>query len=182
MELQKRNKSPHALSAGKQKKLFESGPPFPTRQLPIYAEQLENSPATRVYKNKKFQAWLTPWCPPPFGAWDALAVAKASSVSFGPLCRRFASACTTPLGWGARVRASADSFHGLARNRTGKQNSGAASFRAGYKGRPSCPSPTCLPNTPAQLVYRAGKKPKFLALPALNFITSGRTQPLGEGG
>ena len=137
MELQKRIKSHMLYPLEIKKELFESGPPFPTRQLPIYAEQLENSPATRVYKNKKFQACLTPWCPLPFGAWDALAVAKASSVSFGPLCKRFASACTTPLGWGARVRASADSFHGLARNRTGKQNSGAASCRAGYK-----PSPT----------------------------------------
>ena len=47
------------------KELFESGPPFPTRQLPICAEQLKNSPATRIYKKEKFQAWLTPWCPPP---------------------------------------------------------------------------------------------------------------------
>ena len=164
------------------KELFESGPPSPTRQLPICAEQLENSPATRIYKKEKFQAWLTPWCPPPFGAWDALAVAKASSVSFGPLCRCFASACTPPFRVGCRVRASADSFHGLARNRTGKQNSGAASFRAGYKGRPSCPSPTCLPNTPAQLAYRAGKKPKLPAPPAPHFVASRWTQPLDEGG
>ena len=135
MELQKRIKSPHALSAGKQKELFESGPPFPTRQLPIYAEQLENSPAARIYKNKKFQAWLTPWCSPPFGAWDALAVAKASFVGFGPFGRCFASACTPPFRVRCRVRASADSFHGLARNCTGKQNSGAASCRAGYKSR-----------------------------------------------
>ena len=69
------------------KELFESGPPFPTRQLPIYAKQLENSPATRIYKKEKFQAWLTPWCSPPFGAWDALAVAKAPFVGFGPFGR-----------------------------------------------------------------------------------------------
>ena len=84
--------SGHVLSTGKQKELFESGPPFPTRQLPIYAEQLKNSPATRIYKKEKFQAWLTPWCPPPFGAWNALAVAKASFVGFGPFVRHFASA------------------------------------------------------------------------------------------
>ena len=71
------------------KELFESGPPSPTRQLPICAEQLENSPATRIYKKEKFQAWLTPWCPPPFGAWDALAVAKASIVGLGPFGRHF---------------------------------------------------------------------------------------------
>ena len=71
------------------KELFESGPPSPTRQLPIRAEQLKNSPATRVYKKEKFRAWLTPWCPPPFGAWDALAVAKASFVGLGPFGRHF---------------------------------------------------------------------------------------------
>ena len=40
--------------------------PSPTRQLSIRAEQLKNSPATRIYKKEKFQTWLTPWCPPPF--------------------------------------------------------------------------------------------------------------------
>ena len=110
-------------------------PPSLVGNFPFMQEQLENSPATRMYKNKKFQAWLTPWCSPPFGAWDALAVAKASFVSVGPFGRCFASACTAPFRVGCRVRASADSFHGLARNCTGKQNSGAASCRAGYKSR-----------------------------------------------
>ena len=105
----KAHQVPHALSAGKQKELFESGPPFPTRQLPIYAEQLKNSPPARMYKNKKFQAWLIPWCSPPFGAWDALAVAKASFVGFGPFGRYFASACTHLFRVGYRVRVSADS-------------------------------------------------------------------------
>ena len=83
------------------KELSESGTPFPTRQLSIYAEQLENSPATQIYKKEKFQAWLARWCTPPFGAWDALAVAKSSFVGFGPFARHFASACAHLLGWGA---------------------------------------------------------------------------------
>ena len=135
MELQKRIKSPHALSAGKQKELFESGPPFPTRQLSMCAEQLENSPATRVYKSKKFQAWLTPWCSPPIGAWDALAVAKASIVGFGPFCKPVCTRLHLPFTVGCKVCAKCRLFLGLARNRTGKQTSGAASYRAGYKSR-----------------------------------------------
>ena len=86
-------KCPHALSARKQKELFESSHPFPTRQLPICAEQLKDSPATRIYEKEKIQAWLTHWCPPPFGAWDALPVAKASFVGLGPFGRHI---CTGP--------------------------------------------------------------------------------------
>ena len=53
-------------------------------------------------------------------------------------------------------------------------------IRAGFRP-PSYPSPTYLPNTPAQPVCRAGKKPKSPASPALNFVGSRWTQPLDEG-
>ena len=178
MELQKRTKSPHALSAGKQKELFESGPPFPTRQLPIYAEQLKNSPATWGYSKGDFRACLTPWCPSPFGAWDALAVAKASFVGFGSFVRHFALAYTPFLGWAAGG-ACLQNFLWACSNfaqagGTLAQPVEGQAIRAG-RCPPSYHISTCLPNTLAQLVYRAGKKPKLPTTSALNFIANRRS-------
>ena len=157
MEFQKRIKSPHALSAGKQKELFELGPPFPTRQLPICAEQLENSSDTRIYKNKKFQAWLAPWCSPPFGAWDALTRVKASSVGFG--ARKCTTLFTATFSGGAQC--ALEGSHLGSAQKVAQTNSPLAQPVTGQatgtdQSQSSYPSPVRLLNTSAQLVFRVG--------------------------
>ena len=101
MELQKAHQVPPYSIRWKAKKSSSSlVPPSLLGNFPFVQNNSKTHRLPGYTKKEKFQAWLTPWCSPPFGAWDALAVAKASFVGCwmgaSPVRRKIASSELSP--------------------------------------------------------------------------------------